>query len=53
MHPDLVSIGRVGYDGVCESLVGCDICVQGGVVEDDFVELIVEERPDGGVFLGQ
>lgn len=49
VHPDVIAVFEMWHDRVCEDLVCFAVRHHGAVVERDFVKLIVEQRPDGGV----
>jgi len=49
VDPDLIAVPQITRNGVRESLVGGLVCRKSLDVERDFVKLVVEEWPDGGV----
>jgi len=49
VDPDLIAIPHITRNGVRESLIGGLVCRKSLDVERDFVKLVVEEWPDGGV----
>ena len=50
VHPDVITVFEVRHYRVCEDLVRFAVCQHGVVVEGDLVELVVKQRPDGGVY---
>ena len=49
MNPDQVAVFKVQRHGICENLVGSLVSGESSGVKGDFVELVVEEGPDGRV----
>jgi hypothetical protein len=49
VDPDLIAVLQITRNGVRESLVGGLVCRKSLDIERDFIKLVVEEWPDGGI----
>lgn len=50
MDPDMITVPELAHDGIRKGLICFSIGVHGVVIEASFVELVMEKRPERGIF---